>query len=113
MSVPRSRHTIPGDETLGSNQVKVLYGGLTSVATVVRRPGPIPVNRFKQMGQTNINALSCHDARDAKSAVSGGVEFGSYRFNVAQKEQVRSYQSSRNTSGYQPGRPMMTGVNTC
>ncbi len=112
MSVPQNRVTVPGDETMGSNQVRVIYGGLTSVATVFNQPGPVPVNRFKQIGITNVNALSCHDPRDAKSAVSGGFDFGSYRFNVKKEEQIRSYQSGYNTAGYQPGRPIVTGVHS-
>ena len=112
MSVPRNRDVFPGDETIGSNQVRLVYGGLTSVATVFNAPGPKPVNRFKQIGITNVNALSCHDPRDAKSAVSAGVDFGSYRLNVTKEAQIRSYQSSRNNTGFQPGRPIITGVHT-
>jgi len=112
MSVPRNRDTIAGDDTRGSNAVRITYPTYQSVGTVKKRAGPKPVNRFFQIGITNRNALSCHDPRDAKSAVSQGVEFGDYKMNVKQELQIRSYQSNPNTSGYMPHRPIITGVKT-
>jgi len=113
MSVPQNRDVIPGDEHIGSNQVRIHYGGITSRPVVFNKEAPVPVNRFAQIGITNRNALSCHDPRDAKSAVSAGVDFGSFRYNVRQSAQTRSYQSGLNTTGYEPGRPIITGLHNC
>lgn len=111
MSVPVNRYTYPGDDTRGSDYVRVIYPTYESVASVFNRPGPVPVNRFNQIGITNNNALSCHDPREAKSAVCAGIENGDYRFNVREEAQIKSYQSSVNSTGFQPGRAIITGVN--
>lgn len=110
-SVPVARYTKPGDDTRGSNNVPVNFNNPKSayLRPPKNRPGPVPVNRFFQIGITNNTYESCFDPRDAKSAVSGGVTNGGYRFNVAQKAQVMSYQNAMNTRGYAPGQAIVTG----
>ena len=76
---------------------------------VKNRPGPVPVNRFTQIGITDVNALSCKDVRLGKSRVTMGSPFGGYRANVAQKAQERSYQSSSKNLSYKPGTPLIVG----
>ena len=107
---PQNRPIKKGDDTrnAGGQTVIDIQSTRRFNVDVKNRPGPVPVNRFTQIGITDVNALSCKDVRLGKSRVPMGSLFGGYRANVAQKAQER-YQSSSKNLSYKPGTPLIVG----